>query len=81
MSETRNIGRSVRTGTVVWGVILVLVAALSFAARRFELWDLPASFPVLTAVGIGALLVLIGLVGGLVSAARRRSNADEGRIN
>lgn len=77
MSEPGNSGTSVRIGTVVWGVILLLVAVLAFAARRFELWDLPPSFPVLAVVGIGALLVLIGVVGGLATLGRRTRGSED----
>lgn len=58
-----------RTGTVVWGFIILGVAALAFTATQ---WDLSAYHPgVITAwvaVGLGALAI----VGGLVAALFRR---------
>lgn len=61
--------RGARTGTVVWGLIIMGVAALAFTATQ---WDLsvyhPAVITAWTVVGIGALAI----VGGLLAAIFRR---------
>lgn len=68
-SETTLENRGARTGTVVWGLIIMGVAALAFAATQ---WDLsvyhPAVITAWTVVGIGVLAI----VGGLLAAIFRR---------
>lgn len=61
--------RGARTGTVVWGLIIMGIAALAFTATQ---WDLsvyhPAVITAWTVVGIGVLAI----VGGLLAAIFRR---------
>lgn len=68
-STTTTTYRGARTGTVVWGFIILGVAALAFTATQ---WDLSAYHPGIiaawVAVGIGALAI----VGGLIAAIFRR---------
>jgi hypothetical protein len=62
--------RPVRTGTVVWGFILIGIAALFFAGTQIDLGGLdPAVVAVWVVLGIGVLAVIGGLIGMLV---RRR---------
>lgn len=68
--------RPARAGTIVWGCILFLIAAL--AAVPAVLGDAvlsPTTF-LWIVVGFGTLLVVGGIVGAIVSAATRRSRAD-----
>lgn len=61
--------RGARTGTVVWGFIIMGIAALVFATTQ---WDLsvyhPAVIAAWTVVGFGALAI----VGGLIAAIFRK---------
>lgn len=61
--------RGARTGTVVWGFIIMGVAALAFTATQWDLGEYdPGVIAAWVAVGIGAL----SIVGGLVAAMFRR---------
>lgn len=60
-----------RASTIVWGVLLLLIAATSFA---FVAWDveLVSGFSLVhVVVGFGALLVLAALVGAIAQLTRR----------
>jgi hypothetical protein len=60
----------IRVGTIIWGLILVAVAALYVGNAIFDL-DAVDGWKVITwgALALGALLV----VGGLIAAATRRN--------
>lgn len=61
--------RGARAGTVVWGFIIIGVAALAFTATQLDLSVYhPGVVLAWVAVGIGALAI----VGGLVAAIFRR---------
>ena len=61
--------RGARTGTVVWGFIILGVAALAFTATQWDLSEYhPGIITAWVAVGIGGLAI----VGGLVAAIFRR---------
>lgn len=58
-----------RTGTVVWGFIILGVAALAFTATQWDLSEYhPGIITAWVAVGLGGLAI----VGGLVAAIFRR---------
>lgn len=61
--------RPVRAGTVVWGVIMVAIAAMFFATAQLDL-DEVSGWVVLAwgILALGAVLV----VGGLIAAITRR---------
>lgn len=68
-SETPADARPVRAGTVVWGVIMVAVAAMFFATTRLDLDEVSGWVVVAWGVlALGAVLV----IGGLIAAATRR---------
>lgn len=61
--------RGARTGTVVWGFIIIGVAALAFTTTQWDLSEYhPGVVAAWVAVGIGALAI----VGGLIAALFRR---------
>lgn len=61
--------RPVRAGTVVWGVIMVAIAAMFFATAQLDL-DQVSGWAILAwgVLALGAVLV----VGGVIAAATRR---------
>lgn len=63
--------RPVRAGTVIWGVIMVAIAAMFFATAQLDL-DAVSGWVVLAwgVLALGAVLV----VGGLIAALTRRSS-------
>jgi hypothetical protein len=60
-----------RVGTIVWGGILLLVAAVTVFAALGDLGEVSAATAVYTAVGLGVVLVLVAIVVAIVRAARR----------
>ena len=57
-----------RTGTVVWGFIIMGVAALAFTATQWDLSEYhPGVIAAWVAVGIGALAIVGGLLAALFS--------------
>jgi hypothetical protein len=63
--------RPVRPGTVIWGVIMVAVAAMFFATAQLDL-DEVSGWVILAwgVLALGAVLV----VGGLIAALTRRNS-------
>jgi hypothetical protein len=56
----------VRVGTIVWGFILLGVAALFFAGIQFDLAGVnPAVVATWAVLGVGALAVIGGVLGAL----------------
>jgi hypothetical protein len=56
----------VRVGTIIWGFILVAIAALFFTWTQFDLAGFdPAIVATWSVLGIGALAVIGGVVGAL----------------
>jgi hypothetical protein len=57
----------VRVGTVIWGFILLGIAALFFAMARLDLSEVsPGVIAAWVVIGIGALAVVGGLIGAIV---------------
>ncbi len=70
--------RPARASTIVWGVVLLLIAASAFA---FVAWDveLAKGFTLVhVVVGFGALLVAAALVGGIAQLTRRGAPVSTG---
>ena len=65
-------------GTIVWGVILLVVAGIAYLASVGDLRELSATVIAWGVVGIGGLLVLAALVGVVARAVRPREVAAEG---
>lgn len=66
----------VRTSTIVWGGILLLVAAIAAAT---VLVDAPVYTPrviLWTIVGFGGLLVLAGVIGAVARVTTSRNSSD-----
>lgn len=62
--------RSVRISTVIWGFILLSIAALFFTIAQFDLTRVnPGIIAAWVVIGIGTLAIIGGLVG---AAVRRR---------
>ena len=63
--------RPARASTIIWGVVLLLIAAGSFAFVAWDVELLQGFTLVHVVVGFGALLVLAALVGGIAQLTRR----------
>ena len=57
--------RPVRVSTVVWGVVLLLLAGAAFAITALEVNVFTGVSVAYVVVGLGALLVIAALVGGI----------------
>ncbi|MFP7761724.1 hypothetical protein [Marisediminicola sp. LYQ85] len=66
--------RTMRAGTVVWGLILFVVAALTFVVTTLEPDFVTGEVVVWAVVGLGAVLVAAGVIGAIARAARRRDD-------
>jgi hypothetical protein len=55
----------VRTGTIVWGGILLLAAAIAATASLVDPVIYTPHFILWTIIGFGALLVLAGIIGAI----------------
>ncbi len=67
-----------RVSTIIWGVILVGIAALALLAELGWLDELPnGSVPIILVAGIGGLLVIGAIIGASTSGARRESRASD----
>jgi 4-amino-4-deoxy-L-arabinose transferase-like glycosyltransferase len=73
---TKTTANPVRASTVVWGVVIVIVAAAAYAISFIDMdFGMPAVTPqmvILVVVGIGALLVTVAVVGAIMRSFRRR---------
>ncbi|KQV25686.1 hypothetical protein [Yonghaparkia sp. Root332] len=66
-----------RVSTIIWGVILVGIAALALLAELGWLDELPnGSVPIILVAGVGGLLVIGAIIGAATSGARRESRAS-----
>jgi hypothetical protein len=69
IDNNNNSSSPVRVGTIVWGFILVGIAALFFAWAQFDLAGFnPAVVVTWSVLCLGALAV----IGGLIGAVTRR---------
>jgi len=68
--------RPARASTIVWGVVLLLIAATSFAFVAWDVELLKGFTLVHVVVGFGALLVLAALVGAVAQLTRRREPVE-----
>ncbi len=73
--STEKTRRPVRTGTIVWGSILLLVAALAYGTTLIDPSAYSPAFVAWSIVGFGGLLVITGLVGALLRAANGRARS------
>jgi len=60
-----------RVGTIVWGSILLVVAAVTIVASRVDVGQATPEAVVWSVVAFGAVLVLAGIATAIVRAARR----------
>lgn len=66
-----------RVSTIIWGVILVGIAALALLSELGWLDELPnGSVPIILVAGIGGLLVVGAIIGAATSGARSESRAS-----
>lgn len=66
IDNNNDAGSPVRVGTIVWGFIIVGIAALFFAWAQFDLAGFnPAIVATWAILGLGALAVVGGVVGAL----------------
>jgi hypothetical protein len=62
-----------RVGTIVWGALLLLVAAITIGASQLDLGEATPEAIVWGVVAVGGLLVLGGIATAIVRAARAGS--------
>ncbi|GAB3605224.1 hypothetical protein GCM10027413_06330 [Conyzicola nivalis] len=60
-----------RIGTIVWGGILLVVAAIAIFASQVDFGDATPAAIVWSVVGFGAVLVVAGIIAAIVRAARK----------
>lgn len=63
-----------RFGTIVWGIILLVIAAIAFTSSRLGLSFATPTGIVWTVVGIGALVIVAGIIGAATQLARQPDN-------
>ena len=63
-----------RIGTIVWGCILLVVAAIAIAASQVDFGDLTPTVIVWSVIGFGGILVVAGIVTAIVRAATRTTD-------
>ena len=62
--------RPARVSTIVWGVILLLIAGACFAITALEVAVFTPSSVAYVVVGLGALLVLAAIVGAIARSVK-----------
>jgi hypothetical protein len=72
MTETTPQHRPVRVGTIVWGAILLVVAAFGFLSATLGIGASSPAELLWTIVGFGAVLVVAAVIIAIVRAARPR---------
>lgn len=63
-----------RVGTIVWGSILLVVAAVAIIASQVDFGDITPTVIVWSVVGFGAVLVVAGIVTAIVRAVAGRAD-------
>lgn len=66
-----------RAGTIVWGVILIVIAVYAVLATTLGFGPASPSAVVWIVVGLGALLIVVALVVAIVRAARRDRSVEQ----
>lgn len=65
--------------TIVWGVIVLGIAALALTGELGLLDELPnGAVPIIIIAGLGALLVIGAIVGAITSSSRRDERGASG---
>jgi predicted phage tail protein len=71
----------VRVGTIVWGAVLLALAALSITITLFDPIEYSATFVLWVVVGFGSLLILGGIAGAIARSSRSRDTTElDGRL-
>ena len=78
MTEPTTGRTPVRVGTIVWGTILLALAALSITITLFDPIEYSATFVLWVVVGFGSLLVLGGIAGAIARSSRSRDTNEFG---
>ena len=65
----------VRVGTIVWGGILLLIAALARAVSMIDPDSYTVEFVVWSVIGFGGLLIIGGIVGAIVRLSTRENES------
>jgi hypothetical protein len=61
----------VRGGTVIWGIILIIIAVGAYATTLIDFTVLGSHFVILAVIGLGVLLVFAAIIGAVLRAFRR----------
>ena len=67
--------RSVRVGTVVWGAILLVLAAVAFSVAVFDLREFQAAAVIWVTTGLGGVFVLAAII-ALIARAVSSGTAE-----
>jgi hypothetical protein len=77
-----NAGRTpVRVGTIVWGAVLLALAALSITITLFDPIEYSTTFVLWVVVGFGSLLVVGGIAGAIARSTRSRDTIEIGETS
>lgn len=68
--------RPARVSTIVWGVLLLLLAGAAFAVTALDVEVFSGASVAYIVVGLGALLVLAAIVGGIAQLTRRAERVE-----
>jgi len=71
MSDIRN-HQPVAVPSVVWGVIVLVIAVGAFVFATLDLGELTTASIVWAIIGVGVLLIVAALIGAVARVARRQ---------
>jgi hypothetical protein len=81
MTDSHEGRTTVRVGTIVWGAVLLALAALSITITLFDPIEYSATFVLWVVVGFGSLLILGGIAGAIARSSRSRDTTElDGRL-
>ena len=75
MSDVRK-NQPVAVPSVVWGVIVLVIAAGAFVFATLDIGEFTVAGIVWAVIGLGALLIVAAIIGAVVRAAAPAKAAD-----
>lgn len=80
MSTDNQNHNRVAGGTITWGVILLVIAAIAFAIVMFDISTITPAVIGWSVVGLGGLLVVAAIVGVVARAVRPAERVSTGPV-
>jgi len=78
MSEQKNtMSPRVAVPSVVWGIIVLVIAGIAFAGSVVDLREVTGASIVWIVIGVGALLVIAALIGAVARAGTKADAPGE----